>query len=231
MQWIPRQTPLYIGKSEGCRAIHFYLISAIKIVGTRSNCLSEAVTEAFRTCTHNDLRRNKKGIKMFPLKILFGKMQCIWIDMFSLWGKSGVRYFLISALKHRLWVLVRTDTSLRRFERVPTINGLTRNKKKIKQNHLKIFIIFKLKKYNVFWIGVFSLWISLFTYVHSSIKYMIYTTGPTTYSSNCLNHTYTHTHTRTHAHTHTRTHTHTHTLRLWRLVIQERPNQLHHHDP
>ena len=123
MQWIPRQTPLYIRKSEGCRAIHYFLISAIKIVGTRSNRLSEAVTEAFRTCTINDLRRNKKGIKIFPLKILFGKMQCIWIDMFSLWGKSGVcwgvHYFLISALKHRLWVLVRTDTSLRRFERVP----------------------------------------------------------------------------------------------------------------
>ena len=32
---------------------------------------------------------------------------------------GGVHYFLISALKHRLWVLVRTDTSLRRFERVP----------------------------------------------------------------------------------------------------------------
>ena len=24
MQWIPRQTPLYIGKSEGCRAIDYY---------------------------------------------------------------------------------------------------------------------------------------------------------------------------------------------------------------
>ena len=43
-------------------------------------------------------------------------------------GFAGV--FIISALKHRLWVLVRTDTSLKRFERVPTINGLTRNKKK-----------------------------------------------------------------------------------------------------
>ena len=31
MQWIPRQTPLYIGKSEGCRAIHYFLISAIKL--------------------------------------------------------------------------------------------------------------------------------------------------------------------------------------------------------
>ena len=76
-----------------------------------------------RVPTINDLRRNKKGIKIFPLKILFGKMQCIWIDMFSLWGKSGVcwgvHYFLISALKYRLWVLVRTDTSLRRFEFVP----------------------------------------------------------------------------------------------------------------
>ena len=51
-QWIPRQTPLYIGKSEGCRAIHYFLISAIKIVGARSNRLSEAVTEAFRTFTH-----------------------------------------------------------------------------------------------------------------------------------------------------------------------------------
>ena len=48
------------------------------------------------------------------------------------WANGGpwASCFLISALKHRLWVLVRTDTSLRRFERVPTINGFTRNKKK-----------------------------------------------------------------------------------------------------
>ena len=66
MQWIPWQTPLYIGKGEGCRAIHYFLISAIKIVGTRSNRLSEAVTERFeRVPTINDLRRNKKGIKIY----------------------------------------------------------------------------------------------------------------------------------------------------------------------
>ena len=54
---------------------------------------------------------------------------------------------------------------------------------------------------------MFSLWISLLTYVHSSIKYMIYTTGPTTYSSSCINHTHTHKHTHKHTHTHTRAQT------------------------
>ena len=47
----------------------------------------------------------------------------VFFYMFSLWGKSGVcwgvHYFLITAPKHRLWVLVRTDTPPRRFERVP----------------------------------------------------------------------------------------------------------------
>ena len=124
MQWIPRQTPLYVGKSEGCRAIHYFLISAIKMWVLVQTASTRRLLRRFECVpTINDLRRNKKGIKIYPLKILFGKMQCIW--MFSLWGKSGVcwgvHYFLISALKHRLWVLVRTDTSLRRFERVPIV--------------------------------------------------------------------------------------------------------------
>ena len=45
-------------------------------------------------------------------------------------GFTGVYIiFLISAQKHRLWVLVGTG-SARRFQRVPTIYVLSRNKKK-----------------------------------------------------------------------------------------------------
>ena len=44
-------------------------------------------------------------------------------------GLQGYTFFLIFALKQRLWVLVRT-ASLRRFYRVPTINVLSKNKKK-----------------------------------------------------------------------------------------------------
>ena len=44
-------------------------------------------------------------------------------------GFRGVFIFLIFALKHRLWVLVRT-ASPRRFRRVATIYVLSKNKKK-----------------------------------------------------------------------------------------------------
>ena len=47
--------------------------------------------------------------------------------------------FLISAQRHRLWVLVRTASS-RRFLRVPTIYVLSRNVKNIRIFYLKIFI-------------------------------------------------------------------------------------------
>ena len=40
----------------------------------------------------------------------------------------GIYYFLTFALKHRLWILVRT-ASLRRFLLVPTIYVLSKNKK------------------------------------------------------------------------------------------------------
>ena len=54
-------------------------------------------------------------------------------------GFAGVYIiFLISAQKHRLWVLVRT-ASARRFYRVPTIYVLSRNMKNIRVFHLKIF--------------------------------------------------------------------------------------------
>ena len=56
-----------------------------------------------------------------------------------------MQYFLIFALKHRLWVLVRT-ASLRRFLRVPTINVLSKNKQNIRFFHLKI-IVFTAVKY------------------------------------------------------------------------------------
>ena len=46
--------------------------------------------------------------------------------------------FLISAQKHRLWVLVRT-ASPRRFYRVPTIYVLSGNMKNIRVFYLKIF--------------------------------------------------------------------------------------------
>ena len=47
-------------------------------------------------------------------------------------GFTGVYFiFLISAQKHRLWVLVKT-ASARRFERVPQIYVLSRNMKNIR---------------------------------------------------------------------------------------------------
>ena len=52
-------------------------------------------------------------------------------------GFTGVCIiFLISAQKHRLWVLVRT-ASARRFYRVPTIYVLSRNMKNIRMFYLK----------------------------------------------------------------------------------------------
>ena len=54
-------------------------------------------------------------------------------------GFTGVYIiFLISAQKHRLWVLSRT-ASLRRFYQVPTIYVLSRNMKYIRDFYLKIF--------------------------------------------------------------------------------------------
>ena len=55
-------------------------------------------------------------------------------------GFTGVYIiFLISAQKHRLWVIVRTASS-RWFLRVPTIYVLSRNVKNIRIFYLKIFI-------------------------------------------------------------------------------------------
>ena len=50
-----------------------------------------------------------------------------------LYSKTGVyksiHFFLIFASKHRLWVLIR-NASLRRFQRVPTINVWSKKKKR-----------------------------------------------------------------------------------------------------
>ena len=55
-------------------------------------------------------------------------------------GFTGVyTIFLISAQKHRLWVLVKTAWP-RRCQRVPTINVLSRNIKNIKKFYLKMFL-------------------------------------------------------------------------------------------
>ena len=48
---------------------------------------------------------------------------------------------LISAQKHRLWVLVGTASAMR-FKRVPTIYVFSRNMKNIRIFYLKIFIFF-----------------------------------------------------------------------------------------
>ena len=56
----------------------------------------------------------------------------------------GIEYFLIFALKHRLWVRVRT-ASLRRCKRVPTIYVLSKNIKLIKTFHLIIAIFTAVK--------------------------------------------------------------------------------------
>ena len=56
----------------------------------------------------------------------------------------GKHYFLIFALKHRLWVLVRT-ASLGRFSRVPTIYVLSKIMKIVKIFQLKIVIYTAIK--------------------------------------------------------------------------------------
>ena len=75
-------------------------------------------------------------------------VQCISPYIPLLYSKTGVcrgiHIFLIFALKHRLWVLVRT-TSARRFYRVPTIYVLSKNKKNIKIFLLKIFNFYSSK--------------------------------------------------------------------------------------
>ena len=50
----------------------------------------------------------------------------------------GIHFFLIFALKHRSWVLVRTASARRFYKRVPTIYILSKNKKKITFFHLNI---------------------------------------------------------------------------------------------
>ena len=52
--------------------------------------------------------------------------------------------FSYFALKHRLWVLVRT-ASMRRFKRVPTIYVLSKNKKMSHFFHLKIQVFTSVK--------------------------------------------------------------------------------------
>ena len=79
-----------------------------------------------------------------------GNMSVCFIPPYTplLYGKTGVyrgmHYCLNFALKHGLWVLVRT-ASVRRFQRVPTINVLSKNKKKIKFFYLKITIFTTVK--------------------------------------------------------------------------------------
>ena len=53
----------------------------------------------------------------------------------------GITIFLLFAPKHTLWVLVRT-ASTRRFQRVPTIYVLSKNKKNIN--------VFLLKSFNIY---------------------------------------------------------------------------------
>ena len=93
--------------------------AAISVVFTTAR--SKAVVHITKTCLYN----------FDPLKPHFYKVQpgLTWVYII----------FLISAQKHRLWVLVRT-ASPRRFERVPTIYVFNRNVKNIKIFYLEIFI-------------------------------------------------------------------------------------------
>ena len=79
-------------------------------------------------------------------------MYCIPPYTPLLYSKIGVcRGIHIFALKHRLWVLVRT-ASLRRFYRVPTHYVLSKNKKNVTFFHLKIQV-FTALKYCSIWHG------------------------------------------------------------------------------
>ena len=80
----------------------------------------------------------------------------------------GIHFFLIFALKHRLWVLVRT-TSLRRFLRLPTINVLSKNKKNITIFHLKIIFFTAVKNCSIFHGHVFVM--SSFTITSRRLLY------------------------------------------------------------
>ena len=73
---------------------------------------------------------------VYPLTLLYSE---IGVYM-------GIHFFLIFALKHRLWVLVRT---LRRFQRVHTINVLSKNKKNITIFHLKIIFFTAVKNCSI----------------------------------------------------------------------------------
>ena len=78
------------------------------------------------------------------------------------WVYRGIYYFFISALKHRLWVLVRTASS-RRFWRVLTIYVLSRNMKKY-QNFLSENFHFLVVKCSVYlnrhvFVMCFSCWL------------------------------------------------------------------------
>ena len=72
--------------------------------------------------------------------------------------KSGFTWvyinFLISAQKHRFWLLVKT-ASLRRFYRVPTIYVLSRAMKN-KRVFIWTFSVFWKWDFQYIWIGVFS---------------------------------------------------------------------------
>ena len=80
-------------------------------------CISDHIT---KTCLYN----------FNPLKPHFYTVKLRFTGVYII--------FLISAQKHRLWVLVRT-ASPRRFLRVPTIYVLSRNMKNIRVFYLKTF--------------------------------------------------------------------------------------------
>ena len=70
-------------------------------------------------------------------------VRVIYTPLYSKTGVyRGIHFFLIFASKHRLWALVRIAS----VRRVPTINVLSKNKKKtFKRNHLKTNILTAVK--------------------------------------------------------------------------------------
>ena len=82
-------------------------------------------------------------------------------------GFTGVYIIvLISAQKHRLWVLVRT-ASLRRFSRVPTIYVLSRY---IYEKHPNFYL-----KMFIFWWKKFSVYLNRHVFVMNEIMSCIFT--------------------------------------------------------
>ena len=84
----------------------------------------------------------------------------------------GIHYSLIFALKHILWVLVRT-ASMRRFQRVHIIYVLSKNMKIVQKIQLKIVIFTAVKNRCILHGRVFVMWGSMGSKLRGRLNMMI----------------------------------------------------------